>query len=158
MAGNPQNRRRFTTDVALLQMASIVPLLPDMDRTVLYAEDVGARRAAAFVAANPGHTRVDDLLNRTDEGRGLLKSLEGLPWSDKEEVWWELSWRLARAAKGTVQVFGPDRFMRNQPLSSFKHKYTTGAYANSVLEKVELPELECNQAVTQIFFNGKQFD
>ena len=158
MAGNPQFRRRFTTDAALLKLASTVSLFPETDRAVLYAEDVGARRAAAFVASNPAHTRVDDLLARTEEGKALFKALKGRPWSDVEEVWWELSWRLARAAQGKVHIFGPDRFMRDQPLSSFKHKYTTGAYANSVFEKVELPELEANGAVTEIFFNGKKFD
>ena len=76
MAGNPQFRRRFTTDAALLKLASTVSLFPESDRAVLYAEDVGARRAAAFVASNPAHTRVDDLLARTEEGKALFKALD----------------------------------------------------------------------------------
>jgi len=162
MAGQPQHRRRFTTDLALLKAAETVALVPAVDRTVLYGEDVGARRAAAFVKSNPGHMRLDELLLQTQPGKGLLAALlerqrQGR-WTEVEEVWWELSWRLARAAQGAVHIFGPDRFMRDQPLSSFKHKYSTGTYANSVLEKVELPELEANPAVTEIYFNGKRLE
>lgn len=162
MAGHPQNRRRFETDLALLKTAETVALFASVDRTVLYAEDVGARRAAAFVKSNPGYTRLDELLQQTQPGNELLAALLDRQrtgrWNEVEEVWWELSWRLARAAQGTVHIFGPDRFMRDQPLSSFKHKYCTGAYANSVFEKVELPELEANSAVTAIYFNGKRFE
>lgn len=162
MAGQPQHRRRFNTDSSLLKTAATVALVPAVDRTVLYGEDVGARRAAAFVKSNPGYTRLDELLQQTQVGKDLLAALldrqRNGRWNEVEEVWWELSWRLARAAQGVVHIFGPDRFMRDQPLSSFKHKYSTGAYAHSVLEKVELPELEANPAVTEIFFNGKRFE
>lgn len=160
MAGHPQHRRRFNTDLSLLKTAASVPLVAPIDRTVLYGEDIGARRAAAFVQSHPSYMRLDDLLQQTQAGKALLAALLSRQrtdrWNEVEEVWWELSWRLARGAKGVVHIFGPDRFMRDQPLSSFKHKYTTGAYANSVLEKVELPELEANLAVTDVYFNGKR--
>lgn len=159
MAGNPHNRVRFTTDPQLLRAASTVPLRPGRDMAVFYAEDEGARLAKEFVSSNPGHVRLDDLLKRTSEGKVLLAAIEGntRPWSDLEEVWWELSWRLARAASGVVNIFGPKRLIENRPLSEFEHKYTTGSYANTVLEKVELPELEANPRVSTILYNGQAF-
>jgi hypothetical protein len=127
--------------------------------TVLYAEDEGATLAAQFVKKNPDHTRLNELLQATPQGRDLWARLNagGRPWSDLEEVWWELSWRLARSAKGVVNVFGPRRLIADRPLSEFKHRYTTGSYANTVFEKVELPELEANPAVTRILYNGQLF-
>jgi hypothetical protein len=103
--------------------------------------------------------RLDELLQQTPDGRALWRKLTraGPPWSSQEEVWWQLSWRMARAAKGVVNVFGPTRLIEDRPLSQFKHKYTTGAYANTVFEKVELPELEQNPNVTTIYYNGKPF-
>lgn len=159
MAGNPQGRKRFTTDKELLKLASSVPLMPSRDRTVLYAEDDGAAAAAAFVKAKPGHARLDELLQATPSGRKLWDALVPLrrSWSDVEEVWWELSWRLARSASGVVNVFGPARLISDRPLSEFRHKYCTGSYANTVFEKVELPELEANSKVTRIFYNGQPF-
>lgn len=159
MAGNPRNRKRFSTDRRLLDLASNVPLRPAPDRAVFYAEDEGASLAAKFIAANPAYTRLDELLQASSDGRRLWSALtaKGRPWSDVEEVWWELSWRLARAAKGHVHVFGPARLVEDRSLSEFRHKYTTGAYANSVFEKVELPELEQNPAVTRITYNGQAF-
>jgi hypothetical protein len=149
MAGRPRDRVRFTTGKPLLSSTSSVALNSPVNMTVFYAEDEGAKRAANFVARNPGHMRLDDLLQSTPEGRRLWKSLtvSGRPWSDLEEVWWELSWRLARSAKGIVNIFGPQRLVKDRPLSEFRHKYATGGYANSVLEKVELPELEANPRV-----------
>lgn len=64
---------------------------------------------------------------------------------------------MARAAKGVVNIFGPARLVEDRALSEFKHKYFTGAYANTVFEKVELPELEQNPNVTAIFYNGNPF-
>ena len=127
--------------------------------TVFYAEDEGARLAAQFVKGNPDHTRLNELLQTTPQGRKLWASLNARarPWSDLEEVWWELSWRLARNAKGVVNVFGPRRLIADSPLAEYKHKYTTGSYANTVFEKVELPELEANPAVTRILYNGQAF-
>lgn len=160
MAGHPKNRMRFNTNAGLLQQASTVRLFPPLDCCVFYAEDDGAKLASAFIIFNPRHTRLDDLLQQTQEGQALWLALtaNGNPWSTLEEVWWELSWRLARAAKGTVNVFGPARLIRDRPLSEFRHKYSTGSYANSVFEKVELPELEANPHVTSIFYNGKPFN
>jgi hypothetical protein len=160
MAGHPKDRMRLTTNTDLLAQASTVVLLPPTDRSIFYAEDDGAKLASAFIAANPRHTRLDDLLQKTPEGRALWISLtaKGNPWSELEEVWWELSWRLARAARGVVNVFGPARLVEDRPLSDFRHKYSTGSYANSVFEKVELPELEANPNVTLIYYNGKPFE
>jgi len=159
MAGHPKDRKRFTTDRTLLEAASTVVLRPIPDRTVFYAEDEGASLAAKFVAANPGHQRLDELLQLSLEGKALWQALVGggRPWSDVEEVWWELSWRLARSAKGHVNVFGPARLIEDRPLSEYRHKYVTGAYAHTVFEKVELPELEQNPAVTGISYNGRPF-
>ena len=64
---------------------------------------------------------------------------------------------MARAARGVVNVFGPARLIEDRPLSEFKHKHTTGAYANTIFEKVELPELEQNPNVTAIYYNGNAF-
>ena len=160
MAGHPKDRRRLLTNTALLKQASTVQLVPATNCSVFYAEDEGARLAAAFIASNPRHTRLDDLLQRTPEGRVLWSALiaKGNPWSELEEVWWELSWRLARAARGVVNIFGPARLVEDRPLSEFRHKYSTGSYANSVFEKVELPELEANSNVTSIFYNGQPFN
>ncbi|WP_306393700.1 hypothetical protein [Telluria beijingensis] len=157
MAGHPSYRKKFQTDPALLKLASMAPLHPKKDRAVFYADDFGARLASLFVKQNPEYTRLDELLSQTKAGCDLWSALKGGDWSHTEEVWWELSWRLARIAEGTVNVFGPTRFVRNEPISSFRHRYSTGSFANSVFEKVELPELEANPRVTQILYNGKPF-
>ncbi|CAN7363198.1 hypothetical protein [Massilia sp. LjRoot122] len=157
MAGEPIYRRRFQTDPSLLKLASNVALYPKRDRTVFYADDFGARLASGFIKSNPEFTRLDELLNMTPDGRTLWSKLISSSWSHTEEVWWELSWRLARVAEGTVNVFGPTRFVRDEPISAFRHKYSTGAFANTVFEKVELPELEANPRVTQILYNGQPF-
>jgi hypothetical protein len=160
MAGNPRYRLPFATDRRLLDLASSVILLPAPDRAVFYAEDDGARLAAQFVAAHPEHTRLDELLQRTPSGAELWLDLtaRNRPWASTEEVWWELSWRLARAAKGVVNVFGPARLVADRPLTDYRHKYSTGSYAHTVFEKVELPELEANPHVTRIFYNGRPFE
>jgi hypothetical protein len=159
MAGSPSTRVRFTTDKSLLASASSVALKPPFGKTVFFAEDEGAAMSAAFVEKNPGYVRLPEILKMTSEGRTLWTALvaHGRPWSDEEEVWWELSWRLARAARGIVNVFGPARLVQDRPLSEFKHKYVTGSYANTVFEKVELPELEANPNVDAIFYNGRPF-
>jgi hypothetical protein len=162
MAGHPIDRKRFQTDPVLLKLASQVPLYPKKDRAVFYADDFGARLASSFVKKHPEFTRLDELLGMTPEGRDLWAKiirpkLIGKEWSNIEEVWWELSWRLARAAEGIVNVFGPTRLTRNEPISSARHKYSTGSYANTVFEKVELPEMEANPRVTQILYNGQPF-
>jgi hypothetical protein len=159
MAGHPKERKQVTTDKSMLERAATVALTPPPDRLVLYAEDEGARLAEKFIASNCGFQRLDELLRTTPAGRELFQELTvgGRAWSDLEEVWWELSWRVARAARGVVNVFGPRRLIEDRPLSEFRHKYTTGAYANTVFEKVELPELEQNPYVTAIFYNGQRF-
>jgi hypothetical protein len=158
---------RLRTDPDLLRLAETVPLKPKSDRAVFYAEDSGARLAADFVAANPEFMRLDELIPQTFLGAILWARLVwvGRPWSEREEVWWTLSRRLAQAASGTVNVFGPSRLVEDRPLAEFKHAYTVivagrarPAYANTVFEKVELPELEQNEAVTAIYYNGQRFD
>lgn len=159
MAGSPSTRIRFTTDKMLLHSASSVSLKPPVNKAVFYAEDEGARLAAQFVASHPRYARLDELLQMTPQGRQLWTALTAgkRPWSDKEEIWWELSWRLARSASGVVNVFGPRRLTEDRPLSEFEHKYSTGSYASTVFEKVELPELEANPNVTGIFYNSRSF-
>lgn len=162
MAGHPIDRKRFQTDPSLLKLACKVPLQPRKDHAVFYAEDFGARLASSFVKQNPAFTRLDELLAMTVEGRDLWSMLTraklfGKEWNNIEEVWWELSWRLARAAEGTVHIFGPTRLTRNEPISSARHKYATGSFAHTVFEKVELPELEANPRVTRILYNGQAF-
>lgn len=155
-----RDKPRLTTDLGLLSLARTVQLTPERDRAVFYAEDEGVLRATAFMAANAGHTRLDELLAQTAEGQQLAAALMATsrPWSDKEEVWWELSHRLARAASGIVQVFGPARLVEDRPLEEFRHKYQRNAYANTVFEKVEWPELEQNPAVTHVYYNGQRYD
>jgi hypothetical protein len=159
MAGSPQYRVHFSTDPQLLKAASAVSLRPAKDKAVFYADDEGAKLANEFIVKNPGYTRLDELLKKTSDGRKLWEALtkHQRPWSEKEEVWWELSWRLAREAQGVVNVFGPKRLVEDRPLSDFKHKYSTGSYANTVFEKVELPELEANPNVSNILYNGQPF-
>ena len=160
MAANPQYRTRFTTDNTLLKVAGTVALNAQVDKVVLYAEDEGIQLANEFIKKNPGHTRLDELLQLTKEGKELWQRLTatGRRWSDIEEVWWELSWRLARRARGIVNVFCPARLVADRPLSEFRHKYATGSFANTVFEKVELPELEANPNVTTILYNGHRWE
>jgi hypothetical protein len=159
-------RQRFTTDRQLLWLAKHVRLSPVAHMTVFYAEDEGVRRATEFVRANAGYTRLDELLAQTLEGRMLWSALSqtARPWSDKEEVWWELSHRLANAAVGVVHVFGPLRLVEDRPIEAFKHKHKVvsrgrerAAYANTVFEKVEWPELEQNDNVTTVYYNGEPY-
>jgi hypothetical protein len=56
-----------------------------------------------------------------------------------------------------VNVFGPARLIEDRPLEEFRHKYSTGSFANTVFEKIELPELEVNPQVTAIYYNGQRF-
>lgn len=152
--------RRFSTDVRLLQIAMVVPLLPEPDRAVFYAEEEGGRQAEAFVCAHRGYTRLDELLGKTAAGRQLWDVLRNSsrPWSDFEEVWWALSRRLAHAASGVVHVFGPKRLTDEKlDLEQHRHKIARKAFANTVFEKVEWPVLEQNEAVTTVYYNGKVF-
>ncbi|RYE38016.1 MAG: hypothetical protein EOP24_47950 [Hyphomicrobiales bacterium] len=157
MAGHPKDRLGSHTDSALLAQAGRVRLMPPLDRAVFYADDEGAVAAARLVSTGQGFMRLDDLLQQSVEGRELWRALtvQNRQWASKEEVWWELSWRLARAAKGVVNVFGPARFVEDRPLAEYRHRHTTAAHANTVFEKVELPELEQNPRVTEIYFNGR---
>ncbi len=159
MASKPSDRRRFQTDKQLLQLAQVVPIFPRENSSVFYAEDDGAKLAERFVTRNRQYARLDELMQLSRSGMKLWDSLTtpGNPWSVYEEIWWELSWRLARAAKGNVYVFGPKRLIEDRPLGEYRHKYATGAYANTVFEKVELPELETNSRVNEIFYNGEPF-
>ena len=93
MAGHPIHRKQFATDCALLALATEVPLYPKKDRAVFYADDFGARLAAAFIKNNREFTRLDELLSQTQMGRNLWSrlTLDRAPWNKIEEVWWELS-------------------------------------------------------------------
>jgi len=71
MASHPKDRKRFTTEPALLKLATTVRLIPQVDRAVFYAEDDGARAAADFVSPGRGFTRLDELLQKTPEGQSL---------------------------------------------------------------------------------------
>ncbi len=157
---------RFTTDAELIATANVVTLTPERDRAVFYCEDEGKRLAADFVARHAGHTRLDELLQQTQQGRRLWASLVApRPWSDNEEVWWVLSRRLAAAAAGVVHAFGPARLTHDVPVQAHRHAYPVRAadgtlrntYANTVFEKVEWPELEQNPAVTVVYYNGVEF-
>jgi hypothetical protein len=142
------------TDNSLLVKAQRILLNPLRDRAVFYHGDEGSRRADLFVRQHAGYTRIDDLLGRSPAGTELLGLLGAKPWSENEEVWWELSRKLARAASGDVHCFGPDRLSRSQPVSTHKSRFSARAYANTVFEKVELPELELNPRVEAIYYNG----
>ena len=153
--------QRFTTDEKLLKLARSVPIAPVRDKAVFYCEDEGTERASAFIAANPSYTRLDELLLQSYDGMRLFNALTRTKrrWSDKEEVWWALSHRLANAASGVVHVFGPARLVEDRPLSEFLHKHTARpTYANTVFEKVEWPELEQNPKVTCVYYNGSIYE
>lgn len=156
----PPRQPLRSTDASLMQLARVVPLAVPLNMTVLYAEDEGAALAREFVQKHPGHLRLDDVLQHTAPGRQLWAGLTSAsrPWEAKEEVWWELSWRLARTARGVVHVFGPRRLVEDRPLEEARHKYATNKHANTVFEKIELPELEANESVTAILYNGRPFD
>jgi hypothetical protein len=166
VAANPLQRRKNNTDASLIKLANSVWIRPPLDGAVFYCDDEGAALAEDFLAKHPsGFTRLDELLIGTPQGSILFRKLteKGKPWSAIEEVWWELSWRMARAARGVVNVFVPPRLIDSQTVDEeelkkrFRHKYTTGAYAHTVFEMVELPELEANVNVTAIYINGKLF-
>jgi hypothetical protein len=152
-------RQSVPTNRPLLIQAQSIVFAPRRDRTVLYHGDEGARRAELFVRQHPGYTRIDELLEGSPpkgnpEGRELLRLLKAKPWAQKEEVWWELSRKLARAASGDVHCFGPERLTRSQPVSTHRSRFAPRAYANTVFEKVELPELDNNHLVETIYYNG----
>lgn len=158
LKGHQMPNGRFTTDKGLIGLAKIVKLEPPEDKAVFYADKVGASRARDFIRKNPSHVRIDELLSSTPEGRNLLAHIgaeTARKWSDREEIWLLLSIRLAEAASGVVNCFGPDRLTRNEPAENSEHLYTKGAYANTQFEKAEWPALENNPKVTCIKMNGK---
>jgi hypothetical protein len=151
-------RTSVPTDKALLMRAQQVPLAPLRDRAIFYHGDEGRRQAEHFVRQHVGHTRLDELLKQSVSGVELLRVLGAPPWAEKEEVWWELSRKLARAASGDVHCFGPERLSRTQPVATHQSGFTPRAYAHTVFEKVELPELDNNPRVETIFYNGAAFE
>jgi hypothetical protein len=155
----PHLRRHFTTDKQLVELALRVPLNPLRGRAVFYAEDEGGRLAQAFLARHPSHTRLDELLRDSSDGMKLLDRIGPSGrrrWSNIEEVWWELSWRLARAASGEVNCFGPQRLLVDRPIEESRHRRGR-AFVNTIFEKIELPALEENPRVTAIFINGRRW-
>jgi hypothetical protein len=152
---------RFATDNRLLSIANHVFLQPEHDRAVFYAEDIGARRAEDFVRNNPGYTRIDDLLNRSAEGRALFREIgaaRGMMWNQREEIWLALSMRMAAAASGTVNCFGPDRLGIDEGVEAARHSYNVRAFAHTQFEKAELPILENSIKVEAILYNGDPLD
>ncbi len=143
------------TDKQLLNQAQRIAFAPIRDRVVLYNGDEGQRRAELFVRQHPGYTRIDELLQRTAEGKEILALLGARPWDEKKEIWWELSRKLARAASGDIHCFGPERLTRNQPVSTHRSRFEPRKYADTLFEKVELPELDNNHLVDTIYYNGK---
>lgn len=155
------NAQRFATDTALLAIANQVFLQPPHDRAVFYAENAGERLAQDFVRQNPGYARIDDLLLVTPEGRDLFKEIDsmgGRRWDQREEIWLALSMRLAMAASGIVNCFGPVRLLADEPVESARHGFRRNAFVNTQFEKAELPILENNLRVTQILYNGQPLD
>lgn len=148
-------REPIATDKKLLALAKRIAFRPARSGAVFYHDVEGAHRAALFVRRNAGATRIEDLLLRSDEGVKLLERLGDMPWDEKEEVWWELSRRLARAAHGDAHCFGSERLSRKQPVPTHRSKHQPKAYANTVFEKVELPELENSWRIDTIYYNGK---
>jgi len=148
-------RATIPTDKELLLKARRVVFAPFRDRVVLYNGDEGQRRATLFVRQHAGYTRIDELLERTAEGKQILTLLAARPWEEKKEIWWELSRKLARAASGNVHCFGPERLTRPQPIATHRSRFEPKKYADTIFEKVELPELDSNQLVDAIYYNGK---
>jgi hypothetical protein len=148
-------RPSLLTDRQLLNQAQRIVFAPFRDRVVLYNGAEGQRRAELFVRQHPGYTRIDELLQRTAEGKEILSLLGAKPWDEKEEIWWDLSRKLARAASGDIHCFGPERLTRNQPVSTHQSRFRPRKYADTIFEKVELPELDNNQSVETIYYNGK---
>ena len=159
MASNTQSTNRIPTDQRLFILASSVTLNPAFGRAVFWSEGDGKRLAEEFVRTHPGYTRLEELLPQTTMGKVLLGELtaRGRQWDTVKEVWWELSRRLARVAAGAVHVFGPPRLIMDGPLSAHRSKFSPDHHVDTVFEKVELPELEENPKVTQIFYNGRIF-
>lgn len=156
MAVNPKTE--FTTNKELIGIAMRVPLSPERNRAVFYAEAIGAKKAKAFIDSHPGYKRIDELLSASPEGRNLLALMKkdgDIQWSNVREIWYELSRRLAEAASGDVHCFVPDRLVEDRPVSESEHSFDKGRYASTVFEKIELPVLSLNTNVDRIFLNGK---
>lgn len=155
MDGFPASPPEALAARSLLKLASEVPLLPPRDRAVFYTRESGARLAASFVARNPGFARLRETLLDSAEGRELWGALNrpALEPTATEAVWCELSRRLARAAQGTVNVFGPPGLEDDDDLAA--HGHFVPAPAGTVFASVERPELETNPHVTRILFNGR---
>lgn len=147
--------KRFTVDQDLLRLSRSIDLRPPHNHAVFWCETAGQKLAEAFVAKNHHFRRLDDILQDSPNGLRLYRHLTSpyRSWSDVEEIWWDLSFRMATAASGIVNAFVPPRFTEDRPVSDFKHRFS-GNYADTQFEKIELLELESNPNVTQIFLNG----
>jgi len=150
--------RSLSTRRELLIIAYAVPLVPPPSHTVFYHGEEGKSRSADFIARNGlPYARLDELLKRSLDGRYLYRELIDTRrrWVEIEEVWWELSRRLARAASGDVWCFGPERDLQSGNADQFRSRFVQTAYANTVFDKVQLPELELNPRVTRIYYNER---
>ena len=164
---NALDRRSPRTLKNLLVMAEMVALGPKPGKSVFYHGE-GKRAAAKLVATDPSYTRIDDLLAKTQRGRDLRQGLAWVGWLSQEEVWWALSRRLARESSGDVRAFGDGAFVAKGlppvnptlpktrvPEWRSRHAGSKHRFADTVFEKVELPELSNNQAVDTIYYNGR---
>lgn len=150
-------RQSLSTDKGLLERANRIVLMPPRNRAVFYHGDEGARLSFLFVRRHPGYVRIDELLQRTHEGRGLVAALGHQPWKHKKEIWWALSRKLALAASGDVHCFGPERLIRDQSLDAHRSKFEARKFTDTTFEKVELPELWNSVKVETIYYNDVPF-
>lgn len=92
---------RLPDSTALLTAAKRIKLDPKGRPVALFFGIGDARKIP------PRFATVNTMLGDTTEGQRLLKQLERLPWKQQEEVWWELSDRVAPQAgkSGTTHVY-----------------------------------------------------
>ena len=151
---------RFLTDKNLLRMSNNVVFSPLRNGSIFYFGH-GAKAAENLSVSTYAHTRIDDLINSTGLGRLLFVELDRRKeqgkhtWPHVEEVWWNLSRRFAEASSGDVFCFGNSRDLTESGGASlFKSKFNYTRYVDEIFWKVELPTLENNNRVNQIFLNG----
>lgn len=142
-------------DRRLLEMAQKVSLMPQRGRAVFYFAD-GANVAERFVRQNPFHTRIDELMQKTEVGRILWRDLtRERYWPAVEASWQMISVRMAEAASGDVHCFGPERdLLPSGSAAPFRSRFDPRAYVDEIFWKIEVPALEVNPEVDRIFFNG----
>lgn len=164
-------KQRINTDSQLLTNANYVQINPPKNKAVFYHGSSGGRKAAIFVRDNPGYKRLDELLMETRSGHRLFNELLELSktkWESAQEIWWELSARMAESATGDVWVFGGgvyakghDRMHANKTGKTphnFESRHGGGKYLDTVFDKVELPILSTNNNIDTIYYNETATD